>query len=102
MNQPPYLKIFTVELLNMVEEIVKMSEKGQLVVPKEIREAAGFDPGTRFVAVPIEDGVVFKQIDLDLRKEYEQLSQKVQHRFETEEISEDVVGEAVEWARSQE
>jgi len=86
----------------MVEEIVKMSEKGQLVVPKEIRESSGFDSGTRFVAVPINEGVVFKKIDLDLREEYGQLSQQIQSKVEDNDISEDVVGDAIEWARSQE
>ena len=83
----------------MAEEIVKMSPKGQLVVPKAIREQAGFEPSDRFIAMPVEDGVIFKKIAIDVEAEYEQLSKHVQERFERMEIEEDEVGDAIEWAR---
>lgn len=78
---------------------MKMSPKGQLVVPKEIREEAGFEPSDRFIAVSVDDGVMFKKVDFDLQAEYEKLSEKVQKRFEEEGISQDKVEDAVEWAR---
>jgi len=85
----------------MSEEIVKMSEKGQLVVPSEIREQAGVKPSDRFLAVPVEDGVIFKKIELDIDSEYEELSQNIQKRFREEDVDEDVVEDAIEWARDQ-
>lgn len=78
-----------------------MSPKGQLVVPKAIREQAGFEPSDRFIAMPVEDGVIFKKIDIDVEAEYEQLSRQVQERFERSDIDEDEVEDAVEWARSE-
>ncbi|MFA1610056.1 AbrB/MazE/SpoVT family DNA-binding domain-containing protein [Halobellus rubicundus] len=81
------------------EDVVKMSPKGQLVVPKEIREEAGFEPSDRFIAVSVEDGVMFKKIDFDVQEEYDRLSEKVQKRFNEQDISEDEVEDAVEWAR---
>lgn len=83
----------------MAEEIVKMSPKGQLVVPKEIRDQAGFEPSDRFIAVPVEDGVIFKKIDIDVESEYEQLSQQVRDRFQRTGVKEGEVEDAVEWAR---
>lgn len=76
-----------------------MSPKGQLVVPKAIREQAGFEPSDRFIAMPVEDGVIFKKIDIDVEAEYERLSRQVQDRFEREGINADEVEDAVEWAR---
>ena len=78
---------------------MKMSPKGQLVVPKDIREKAGFNPSDRFIAVQVEDGVMFKKIDFDVQEEYEKLSRKVQERFEERGVSEDEVEDAIEWAR---
>lgn len=78
-----------------------MSRKGQLVVPKEIREEGGFKESDRFIAMPVEDGVVFKKIDIDVEQEYEQLSKQVQQRFEENDLDEDEAEDAVEWARSQ-
>jgi AbrB family looped-hinge helix DNA binding protein len=83
----------------MAEEIVKMSPKGQLVVPKTIREQIGFEPSDRFIAMPVEDGVIFKKIDIDVEQEYDRLSQQVQERFEREDIDENAVEDANEWVR---
>ena len=83
----------------MTDEIVKMSPKGQLVVPKAIRERAGFEPSDRFIAMSVEDGVIFKKIDIDVEAEYARLSRQVQERFEREDVDEDVVEDAVKWAR---
>lgn len=83
----------------MAEEIVKMSSKGQLVVPKSIREQEGFEDSDRFIAVPVEDGVVFKKIDIDVKKEYEELTEEMRNRMEEKGLSEDEVEEAVEWAK---
>jgi AbrB family looped-hinge helix DNA binding protein len=83
----------------MAEEIIKMSPKGQLVVPKAIREQIGFEPSDRFIAMPVEDGVIFKKIDIDVEQEYDRLSQQVQERFEREDFDENAVEDAIEWAR---
>lgn len=83
----------------MSEEIVKMSPKGQLVVPKEIREEAEFNPSDRFIAVQVEDGVMFKKISFNVKEEYEKLSREVQERFEEEDLSKEEIKDAIEWAR---
>lgn len=83
----------------MTEEIVKMSPKGQLVVPKEIREETGFEPSDRFIAMPIEDGVIFKKVDIDVEAEYQRLSDQIQQRFDEQDIDEDIVEDAIQWAR---
>ncbi len=83
----------------MIDDIVKMSKKGQLVVPKDIREKEHFKPSDKFIAIPIKDGVIFKKIEIDLEKEYGELKDKVQERFEEEDLSEDEVKKAIEWAR---
>ena len=83
----------------MKDTVVKMSKKGQLVVPKDIREDENFEPSDKFIAIPIKDGVIFKKIEIDLEKEYNDLKKRVRERFEEEEISEDEVEKAVEWAR---
>lgn len=84
----------------MKEKIIKMSEKGQLVVPNEIRKKYDFESSDRFIAIPIEDGVIFKKIEIDVKKEFEKLSEKVRKRFEEEGIEKEEVEEAVEWARN--
>lgn len=84
----------------MQEKIIKMSEKGQLVVPKEIREEGNFQASDRFVAVPVEDGIIFKKIELDVKEEFEKLQGEVKKRFAEKGVKKKDVEEAVEWAGS--
>ena len=81
----------------METELVKMSPKGQLVVPQEVRKQASFEPGDRFVAMPVEEGVLFKKVDL--KKEFERLSKETTTHFKKHKITQKDIDEAVIWAR---
>ncbi len=84
----------------METELVKMSPKGQLVVPQDLREEEGFKPGDRFVAFPVKEGVIFKKIVIpDAAAEFEKLSKKVTEKFKKYGITEKDIDEAVAWAR---
>lgn len=55
-------------------ETIKMSKKGQIVVPKSIREALGLSPEDKFIAYGKDEYVVFKKIDFpELAREFEDL-----------------------------
>lgn len=74
-----------------------MSGKGQLVVPEEIREKENFKPGDRFIAVPVEEGVVFKKIDI--RAEFEKIAKKTREHFRKNKVTQKDIDEAIKWAR---
>ncbi len=81
-------------------ELVKMSPKGQLVVPKEIREMEGFKPTDRFVPFHVKGGVLFKKIKMpNVREEFTALAKEVEKQFRKAQITEKDVNEAVKWAR---
>lgn len=84
----------------MATELVKMSPKGQLVVPQDIREDEGFTPGDRFVPFRVKEGVLFKKVEIpDVKAEFEKLSKDIQAQFKKKRISKQDVKEAVKWAR---
>ena len=85
----------------MVEnELVKMSPKGQLVVPQDIREKEGFEPGDRFIPFEIKEGILFKKVKMpNLKDEFKKLSKEVQKKFQDYNIKESDVKEAIRWAR---
>jgi len=86
----------------MTEELVKMSEKGQLVVPRRIREKEGFRSSDRFVAIEVEDGVLFKRVEIpEVKIEFEGLSRDIQSHLRKGKVKESDVVEAVKWAREQ-
>lgn len=82
-----------------MESLVKMSEKGQLVVPDEIRKKEGFKAGDRFIAFPVEDGVVFKR--MDVRAEFERLAKEIRAEFRKKRVTKKILEEAIQWARKQ-
>ncbi len=44
-------------------DITKVTEKGQVVIPKEIRDKMGFVEGTRLIVVATEDAVVLQKVE---------------------------------------
>lgn len=84
----------------MSTELVKMSPKGQLVVPQDIRTDEGFSPGDRFVPVKVQGGVFFKKIEIpEISEEFEKLSRSIQQKFKNSNVRSKDVRKAVEWAR---
>jgi AbrB family looped-hinge helix DNA binding protein len=82
----------------MAVDLVKMSEKGQLVVPQEIRDLQNLAAGERFVAFPVQDGVLFKKVDIPLPN-FESLSKEIAAQFKRNKVKKSDITEAVEWAR---
>jgi AbrB family looped-hinge helix DNA binding protein len=44
-------------------DITKVTEKGQVVIPKEIRDKMGFVEGTRLIVVASGDAVVLQKVE---------------------------------------
>jgi antitoxin PrlF len=58
-------------------EITKMTSKGQVVIPVEIREELSLDEGTQLVVSRMGDLVLMKKISIaDPKKEFEELTKK--------------------------
>ncbi len=52
-----------------MSEIITMSSKGQIVVPKELRDQLSLMTGTSFVIFGREDTIVLKKVDVPSAKE---------------------------------
>jgi len=77
-----------------------MSEKGQLVVPRRIREKEGFKGRDRFVAIEVTNGVLFKRVEIpDVKFEFDSLSKDLRSHLRKRKEKSDEVGKAITWAR---
>lgn len=84
----------------MENDLVKMSPKGQLVVPREIRAKEDFKPSDRFVAFGVKGGVLFKRVYIpNVKAEFESLSKEIAKQFKERKVKEKDVEEAIKWAR---
>ena len=51
----------------------KMSSKGQVVIPEEIRNRLGLKPGSQFIVVGEKDTVILKAVSPPSMKEFDDL-----------------------------
>ena len=52
-----------------MKELITMSSKGQIVIPKDLREELGIDAGTNFVVFGKEDTLILKKVNVPTAKE---------------------------------
>jgi antitoxin PrlF len=52
-----------------MSEMVTMSSKGQIVVPKELRKELGLDTGAHFAIFGKEDTLILKKVNVPAAKE---------------------------------
>ena len=57
----------------MKPSTTKMSSKGQVVIPEEIRKELGLEPGTQFVVVGDRDVVILKALAAPALSEFDSL-----------------------------
>ena len=89
-------------MLQLPVEVVKMSPKGQLVVPRDIREELSLSSGEMFVAIKVKGGIFFRKVNIpDPRKEFEVLAEQVRKKFKKNGVEPKDVAEAVKWARKE-
>lgn len=93
-------------LMSGASNVVTMSSKGQVVVPRAIRDAVQADAGTEFIVYGKGDTIVLKKIRLPKfsQKELEQLVERAEEKlqaagFVTEDDVRDLVQEAVQKTR---
>ncbi|WP_321473105.1 AbrB/MazE/SpoVT family DNA-binding domain-containing protein [uncultured Paludibaculum sp.] len=43
-------------------KIIRLSKRGQVVIPKEIRESRGWGPGMEFVVEEMRDGLLLRPV----------------------------------------
>ena len=58
----------------------RLSSKGQVVIPEEVRKALGLEAGARFVVLSEGDVVILKRIDAPGRTEVRALAAKARRR----------------------
>lgn len=54
-------------------EVTTISPKGQVVIPKSIRERLGIKEGTKFAVYGRGDTIIFKKIEVPTIEEFERL-----------------------------
>ena len=68
----------------MTIEITKITSKGQVVIPQDIREGNMIKPGERFIVYDLEDSIVLKRIkNLEAAKTIDEFERAFRSTWET-------------------
>lgn len=55
-------------------QMTTTSQKGQVVIPQEIRDELGIESGTRFAVYGKGDTIIFKRVEVPTAKDFEKLA----------------------------
>lgn len=55
-------------MTDVLVETTKLSEKGQVVIPKDFRERMGLKPGNRFLVIAAEGAIILQKMEVVKRK----------------------------------
>ncbi len=77
----------------------KMSSKGQVVIPEEIREQLGLDTGTQFVVVGEDDVVILKMVRAPSMKDFDRLIRKARTQAKSRGVKREDISAALSDAR---
>jgi antitoxin PrlF len=84
-------------MTEQIEDVIKVSSKGQIVIPLEIRKKLGMKGGEKLLVLTCDGDIVLrkaKQVSLD------DLGERIDRVVKEEHIDVDkLVAEAIEWAR---
>ena len=77
----------------------KLSSKGQVVIPEDVRKELGLEPGAQFVVMGEGDLVILKKIEAPDRSEFLALAKKVRSQVRKAGMKRSDVKNAVRTAR---
>lgn len=78
----------------------KMSSKGQIVIPEEIRKRLGLQPGSQFVVIGEDDTVILKMISAPDINQFEQLIGRARAQARKAGLKRSDISSAIEKIRS--
>ena len=77
----------------------KITSKGQITIPKAVRETMGLEEGDYVVFEPEDDRIILRPAALGPNEDFEGLADRIAERFERYGISRSDVADAIRWAR---
>jgi len=78
----------------------KLSSKGQVVIPEEIRNRLGLKPGAQFVVLGDRDVVILKVIHTPDMAEFDEIVGRARKAAKRAGLTKEDVGDAIRKARS--
>lgn len=79
--------------------LAKVTGKGQITIPKALREAVGLRDGEYVLLFPQGQGVRLEKAAISPLERFDDLTVRTEERFKQKGVTAETVEEAVRWAR---
>ena len=83
----------------MRDYIARMTSKGQITIPKDIRENIQADPGDYVIFHMQGNKIELAKAQVTPSSEFDKLSSQVQRKFDKNKTSKTDVEKAIKWSR---
>ena len=81
-------------------QTTRMSSKGQVVIPEDVRRRLGLTPGQQFVVVGEDDVVILKSIDAPSMRDFDRMIDRARQAAKRAGMRKSDIKEAVRNVRS--
>jgi antitoxin PrlF len=84
-------------MTEQIEDIIKVSSKGQIIIPRDVRKKLGMQGGEKLLVLTRDGDILLRKTT---QASIEDIAKKIEKATSKETIDVDtIVAEAVEWAR---
>ncbi len=84
-------------MTEQIEDIIKVSSKGQVVIPREVRKKLGVKGGEKLLVLTRDGDILLRKTE---KLSLDDIAEKIERVTKEQSIDVDkLVAEAVEWAR---
>ena len=84
-------------MTEQIEDVIKVSSKGQIVIPREVRKKNGIKGGDKLLVLTCDAGILLKKTK---EPSLEEIANRIDKVVKEKGIDVDkIVAEAIEWAR---
>ena len=80
-------------------EVTSISSRGQVVIPRKIRERLNLQEGEKFLVIGEEDTIVFKKLGVPSFKGFDKLLKKTQEHAKKHGLTEKNLEESIKESR---
>lgn len=82
-------------------EVTSVSSRGQVVIPRKVREKLRVNEGQKFVVIGEDDTIVFKRLEVPSFKGFDKLLKKTREFAKKKGLTEKDVEESIHQLRKQ-
>ena len=79
--------------------VAKITDKGQITLPKQLREEFSLDVGDYLILMPQGQGVRLEKAAISPISRFQAMAEETEQRFQSEGVRQEDVEEAIRWSR---